>query len=48
MHKQAPYMSKGFSNLSLIYGFGRNLSFVTQGTHLVVFLAFSKSKAFKI
>jgi hypothetical protein len=35
----------GFSNIEFTYGCGRNSSSVTQGTHHVVFLEFSKSKA---
>jgi hypothetical protein len=46
--KQAAYMSGSFPNLDIIYGSGRNLSFVKQGTHREAFLCFSKDKSLKL
>ena len=45
MQKQATYMSGSFPSLNIIYGFGRNSSFVIQGTHHEAFLYFSKDKS---
>jgi hypothetical protein len=45
---QAAYMSGRFSNLNIIYGSGRNSSFVIRGTHHEVFLCFSKDKSPKL
>ena len=41
-------MSESFSNPSIIYGSGRNSSFVIQGTHHVEFLCFSKDKSLEL
>ena len=39
------YKSESFSNLNIIYGSGRNSSFVIQGTHHVGFSYFLKDKS---
>ena len=45
---QAAYKSRSFPNLNIIYGSGRNSSFVEQGTHHLEFLCFSKDKSLKL
>ena len=45
MQKQATYMSGSFPSLNIIYGSGRNSSFVIRGTHHEAFLYFSKDKS---
>ena len=42
---QAAYKSEILPNLNIIYGSGRNSSFVIQETHHVEFLCFSKDKS---
>jgi hypothetical protein len=44
MQKQAAYMSKSFPNLNIMYGYGRNSSFVIQGLIMKDFM-FSKDKS---
>ena len=46
--KQATYMSGSFSSLNIIFGSGRNSSFVIIGSHHVAFLYFSKDKSLEL
>jgi hypothetical protein len=43
--KQAAYMSRSSPSLNIIYGSGRNLSFVKQVARHERFLCFSKDKS---
>jgi hypothetical protein len=41
-------MSRSFPSLNIIYGSGRNLSFVKQGAHHERLLRFSNDKSLKL
>jgi hypothetical protein len=43
--EQETYVSRSFPSLNIIYGSGRNSSFVKQGAHHERFLCFSKDKS---